>query len=166
MAQWIPKTAWKVANLNKRYGTPYMSKGYAALDPQCSLDAYASLQHNVSAETIRNAVTAIGGAAAGAVVIDVRNEAERRRQPILSTAVVALHPHDILSGAAGPILPADQARAELFVLASEMQRAANTCAALRRWGYTNVSAVSATAVVEALAEAQASMPTAAAVSAP
>ncbi|KPA73166.1 putative mitochondrial hypothetical protein [Leptomonas pyrrhocoris] len=156
MAQWIPKTAWKVSNLNKRYGTPYMSKGHAALDPQHSLDAYASLLHNVSAEAIRNAIAAIGGLSAGAVVVDVRNEAERRQQPLISSAVVALHPHDILSGAAAPILPTDKNRAEVFVAASDSQRAVNTCAALRRWGYTNVSAVSASAVAEALADAQAS----------
>jgi rhodanese-related sulfurtransferase len=156
MAQWIPKTAWKVANLNKRYGTPYMTKGYAALDSQCSLDAYASLQHDVSAQAIRSAIAAVGGPDAGAVVIDVRSDAERRRQPIVASAVVALHPHDILSGAAAPVLPSNNSKAELFVLSSESQRAVNTCVALRRWGYTNVSAVSPSVVAEALAETQAS----------
>ncbi|KPI84655.1 hypothetical protein ABL78_6296 [Leptomonas seymouri] len=155
MAQWIPKTAWRVSNLNKRYGTLYMSKGYAALDPQCGLDAYASLQHNVSSEAVRKLIAANGGLSAGAVVIDVRSEAERRQQPIVSSAVVALHPHDILSGAAGPILPSHKSRAEMFVVASESQRAVNACAALRRWGYKNVLAVSASAAMEALTEAEA-----------
>lgn len=148
MAQWIPKTAWKASNLNKRYGTQYMSTGYAALDQQSSLDTYATLQSSVSAETIRKAVAA---AAAGAVVIDVRTAAQRQQLPLIGAAVVALHPHDVLSGAAGPLLPSDRSRAEMFVLAAESQRAANMCAALRRWGYTNVSAVSAAAVAEALA---------------
>lgn len=148
MAQWIPKTAWKVSNLNKRYGTPYMSTGYAQLDPQSNLAAYAALQSSVSAEAIRNAVTA----ASGAVVIDVRTAIEQRRNPLSGAAVVALHPHDILSGAAGPVLPQDKSRAEMFVVASESQRAANACAALRRWGYANVSAVSVSAVAEALGE--------------
>ncbi|KAK7198319.1 hypothetical protein NESM_000789800 [Novymonas esmeraldas] len=153
MAQWIPKTAWKVSNLNKRYGTPYVMGGYGSLEPQRSLDAYTSLQHTVTSAAVRKACLAAGNASLGAVVIDVRSAPERRLRPLLSPSVVALHPHDVLSGAACPILPSNKEAAEMFVVASEAQRAVNTCTALRRWGYSRVSAVSVDAVSEALVSA-------------
>lgn len=154
MAQWIPKTAWKVSNLNKRYGTPYVTQGYAALEPGCSLDAYAAAQHTVPATAVAKVLRAVADASPGAVVIDVRSEPERRLRPLASAAVVPLHPHDVLSGAANPILPRSAAGAELFVVAVEPQRAVNTCTALRRWGFSNVSAVSVDAVADAIAAAE------------
>ncbi|CAG9567656.1 conserved hypothetical protein [Leishmania major strain Friedlin] len=154
MAQWIPKTAWKVSNLNKRYGAPYVAKGYASLDPRCSLDAYSSFQQTVTSADMKKALLSIDSTSSGALVIDVRSEPERRLRPLLSPAIVALHPHDILSGAACPILPSNKERAEMFVVASEAQRAVNACTALRRWGFSRVTAVSVDAVSEAIAAVQ------------
>ncbi|GET85608.1 hypothetical protein, conserved [Leishmania tarentolae] len=154
MAQWIPKTAWKVSNLNKRYGAPYVAKGFPSLDPKCSLDAYCSLQQTVTSADVKRALFSIGCTSSGALVIDVRSEPERRLRPLLSPAIVALHPHDILSGAACPILPSNKEMAEIFVVASEAQRAVNACTALRRWGFAGVSPVSVEAVSEAIAAVQ------------
>ncbi|KAG5487442.1 hypothetical protein LSCM1_07395 [Leishmania martiniquensis] len=152
MAQWIPKTAWKVSNLNKRYGAPYVAKGYTSLDPECSLDAYSSLQKTITSADVRKVLLSTSCASSGALVIDVRSEPERRLQPLLSPAIVALHPHDILSGAACPILPSNKKTAEMFVMASEAQRAVNTCTALRRWGFSRVFVVSVGAVLRAIEE--------------
>ncbi|AIN95333.1 hypothetical protein LPMP_040060 [Leishmania panamensis] len=160
MAQWIPKTAWTVSNLNKRYGVQYVTKGYASLDPKCNLDAYTSLQHTVTSSYLKKALLSISCTSPGALVIDVRSEPERRLRPLMFSAIVALHPHDILSGAACPILPSNKEKAEIFVMASEAQRAVNTCTALRRWGFSSVSAVSVDAVSAVIAVAQKSAGTA------
>ncbi|KAG5511608.1 hypothetical protein JKF63_07204 [Porcisia hertigi] len=150
MAQWIPKTAWKVSNLNKRYGPSYVTKGYVSLDPECSINAYSSLQSTKTSVDVRKALLSTGCTPSGPLLIDVRSASERRLRPLLSPKIVTLHPHDILSGAARPILPTDVESAELFVIASEMQRAVNTCTALRRWGFSNVSAVSVDSVWEVI----------------
>ncbi|KAG5512147.1 hypothetical protein GH5_07625 [Leishmania sp. Ghana 2012 LV757] len=154
MAQWIPKTAWMVSNLNKRYGLPYVAKGYTSLDPECSLDAYSSLQQTMTSADVKKALLSTRCASSGALVIDVRSEPERRLRPLLSPVIVALHPHDILSGAACPILPSNKEMAEMFVMASEAQRAVNTCTALRRWGYSRVFVVNVDAVSGAIEEAR------------
>ncbi|EPY24911.1 hypothetical protein AGDE_11863 [Angomonas deanei] len=147
MAQWIPKTAWKVSNLNKRYGTPYLSGGkYPHLQPELQLESYAvslggktdqvSIQKKILAALTPN--PAGGNPYPGAVVIDLRDLSERTLEPLESPAVVSLHHHDLLSGAALPILPRDKANAELFLVSPNSQRAVNSMTALRQWGYRKV----------------------------
>lgn len=148
MAQWIPKTAWKVSNLNKRYGQQYLTKGYKG--EGATLDAYAALHRDSSLaeDGVGKRLAALLGTSSatarnpfpGAVVLDLRDVPERRLRPLsASPLVAAVHPHDLISGAAAPILPSSKAEAELFVVASDTQRAVNGSAALRRMGYARVS---------------------------
>ncbi|EPY35878.1 hypothetical protein STCU_00074 [Strigomonas culicis] len=158
MAQWIPKTAWKVSNLNKRYGTPYVAGGHSstqtadhALAAYYSLHTDKVLQSDLSKKILAalQPDPATGNRYPGAVVIDLRDRAERRHQPLPPAAALALHPHDILSGAAVPLLPS-KGEAELFLVAANRQRAVNTSAALRRWGYSRITVVSYDVASEAM----------------
>nr|7AOI_Bb Chain Bb, mL94 [Trypanosoma brucei] len=83
----------------------------------------------------------------GIFVIDVRDPGERKLNPVPRS--VALHHHDLLSGASCPILPQQKSAAELFVLASNESRGLNSAAALRRWGYDSVVQVDYNTLVEA-----------------
>ncbi|CUG93851.1 Hypothetical protein, putative [Bodo saltans] len=67
--------------------------------------------------------------------IDLRDEADRTILPL--PFAVAIHHHDVLSGACKPLLPADK-NVEIFVISTNRQRAVNGFNALRRWGYENV----------------------------
>ncbi|ESL08773.1 hypothetical protein TRSC58_03519 [Trypanosoma rangeli SC58] len=129
MAQWIPKTAWRVSNLNKRYGPSYLTAGHI---PLSTFDRAPSLY---DAMTLQAKLSG----AEGLVMIDVRDFAERHRHPI--PGAVALHPHDLLSGAACPILPQQKEAAELFLVTSSGQRGLCSSTALQRWGYNNVVVV-------------------------
>lgn len=69
--------------------------------------------------------------------IDVRDSGEQECCRL--RRAVALHYHDLLSGACNEILPSDKG-SELVVFAAHRQRAVNAFNALRRWGYHNVIA--------------------------
>lgn len=170
MAQYVPKTAWKVSNLTKRYGAGFVglnsgrpmaggSKEYFVASRQPSkfiLDSegYNSKSYSASQleERIAAAIHANSGerritgeekqppsspaaAAAACSFIDLRDDAERTMLPF--PFAVALHHHDLLSGACRPLLPTDVS-SEIFVIATARQRAVNGFNALRRWGYANV----------------------------
>lgn len=149
MAQWVPKTAWRVSNLNKRYGQPYVTRGnFFSEQTECYSASYASAFHQKRArekiiEACRAAQKTNAGqtsareALPGTCLIDVRDASERRR--ITLPLAVPVHPHDLLSGAALPLLPWDKNQAKLFVVASTDQRGVNALAALRRWGYNDVN---------------------------
>ncbi|KAH9601289.1 hypothetical protein LSM04_000142 [Trypanosoma melophagium] len=137
MAQWIPKTAWKVSNLNKRYGPSYITSGYSSdtiFGRVQTMHDSLKLQQTLSSQK-------------GLVMIDVRDSSERRLHPV--PGAVALHHHDLLSGAACPILPPQKEESELFIVTSSQQRGVNSCMALRRWGYENVSIIDYASLVEA-----------------
>ncbi|KEG13420.1 hypothetical protein DQ04_01011030 [Trypanosoma grayi] len=136
MAQWIPKTAWKVSNLNKRYGPSYITSEYA-LD---SVVGSTKTVHDV--QKMRQMMSG----QKGVVVIDVRDSVERKLYPVPGS--VAIHHHDLLSGAACPILPQQKERSELFIVASNQQRGFNCSAALRRWGYDNLFLVDYRSLVD------------------
>lgn len=147
MAQWIPKTAWKITNLNKRYGQPYVTRGGASGADGPVMDAYASLhgetllgKDEVQRRLKAHMATAEKQQFPGALVLDLRDSSERRLRPLsFSELVISAHPHDLMSGAVAPILPYDKQAAELFLVATETQRGVNASAALRRMGYRNVS---------------------------
>lgn len=160
MAQWIPKTAWKVTNLNKRYGQQYMTRGSkgdgAALEAYASLNGQSLLAKDELRKRLR--VIAAGGGNAtqrnpfpGAVVLDLRDSSEQRLHPLnFSPLVVSVHPHDLISGAVAPILPHDTNATELFLVATATQRAVIASASLRHMGYHNVSIVDVETVQAAL----------------
>ena len=171
MAQWIPKTAWKLSNLNKVYGVgeiglhvqgagaagPYR-QGVAAPVP-FHAQAYYPVPH-VGAVADSNAVTTT--AAAGSIdqeqlamlkrayeahvpFIDVRDEHEIAQKALKHA--LQLHHHDLLSGACNHILPRDRRRARLVVFSSSQQRSVNAYRALRRWGFQSVVIADAAAVL-------------------
>lgn len=177
MAQWIPKTAWKISNLNKRYGQQYALLGAAGRDSLSEAESYAAsfattAAHQKSArEKLRKILKSCRRKTGenffpGSCIIDVREQVEQQQFPLTfyrssspysaasssftsdtasySSLVVSLHPHDLLSGAAAPLLPGNKRESVLFVLADSNgenkfleQRAINALAALRRWGYHN-----------------------------
>ncbi|EAN96123.1 hypothetical protein C3747_284g20 [Trypanosoma cruzi] len=137
MAQWIPKTAWRVSNLNKRYGPSYITSG----DVPLSTFGRAPIVYD--ATMLKKKLSC----AEGLVMIDVRDALEQQRYPV--PCAVALHHHDLLSGAACPILPREKESSELFIIASNLQRGVNSSTALQRWGYSNVFLVDYESLVEA-----------------
>lgn len=137
MAQWVPKTAWKVSNLNKRYGPSYITSGYASP----GTFNYAPFAHTT--DSLKKKLSA----SKGLVMIDVRDLAERRRHPVPNA--VPIHHHDLLSGAACPILPRQKEISELFIITSNRQRGVNSSNALHRWGYENVFVLEYSSLVEA-----------------
>eukprot|EP00796_Vickermania_ingenoplastis_P010661 gene10661-7407_t len=145
MAQWIPKTAWKVSNLNKRYGQQYLLGGSrASLDEDNHLVSYATALHQKMArekvaEVLSSSMHHRGNPLPGSCLIDVRDDSERRSFPLPPQSAVPIHPHDLLSGAAAPLLPWNKDECELFVISASPQRAVNSLAALRRWGYSRAS---------------------------
>jgi rhodanese-related sulfurtransferase len=91
---------------------------------------------NIAKRLQASAARVDASSSSGAVsFIDLRDEADREILPL--SFAVALHHHDVLSGACKPLLPADK-NAELFVISTHRQRAVNGFNALRRWGYENV----------------------------
>lgn len=153
MAQWIPKTAWKVTNLNKRYGQQYVTRGTLSSNAEHSLVSYASATHQEETrdEVLKSFMerrSAPENPLPGTCFIDVRDDAERRQFPLSSELAVPLHPHDILSGAANPLLPWQKEKSELFVISSSSQRAVNALAALRRWGYRHSHVIDYDAATE------------------
>ncbi|KAH8604239.1 hypothetical protein ERJ75_001754600 [Trypanosoma vivax] len=136
MAQWIPKTAWKVSNLNKRYGPSYDISGLA------SSWIYGHTGATFDGKSLRERLSRRGCSP----IIDLRDCAERSLYPVEGS--VALHHHDLLSGAACPILPQKKESAELYVLASSEQKGVNAVTALRRWGYDNVIYIDYNTLVE------------------
>jgi hypothetical protein len=154
MAQYIPKTAWKVNNLAKRYGagfvglhnqrTPVSPPGFFASTTQPNTFMFDSEGYNskmYDAQQLQSRVASAMQVAAGrratssSSFIDLRDETERQMLPL--PFAVSLHHHDLLSGACQPLLPTDTS-VEIFVIASARQRAVNGFNALRRWGYHNV----------------------------
>mgnify|MGYP001576593424 CR=1 FL=1 len=145
MAQWVPRTAWRVANLNKTYGAAYvglqsteapvtgsflsvtLTRPMAALFPGREESSRTNLIKQLAAKQIP--------------FIDLRDEIPRRHEPIVATKslphVMALHPHDLLSGACREILPVDR-NAILVVVADTERRAAAGFDALKRQGYCNI----------------------------
>lgn len=174
MAQWIPKTAWKVSSLNKRYGPQYSLKPNQAknifVGDECTLDARSTDTGESSrAKVVAQLANIVSGKPQPSTTqlnrgnvyksvsfIDTRPSAERRLMPLDSNVAVALHPHDILSGAAVPILPWNKAETELFVVSSEAQRSANVCSALNRFGYTRVHTISYHSAMDLIKRAWAS----------
>ncbi|CCW66643.1 unnamed protein product [Phytomonas sp. Hart1] len=158
MAQWIPKTAWKVSNLNKRYGRQYLLKGYPNLESgESFLSSYTSLHDEKSLgkasmrEKIMKALQINEETPfPEAFIIDLRDRSEREHEPLNSRAVLVLHVHDILSGAALPILPERKSQTEIFLVASNAQRGVNGAAAIRRWGYQNVSVLDAATICDVI----------------
>lgn len=155
MAQWIPKTAWRVSNLNKRYGQQYVVRGaIGSEEPEHYLASYGlvmnqqhgshekllkSLRKTMYGENNNKSVKDANSPLVATCLIDVRDFTERQQKPLSTSMVVPLHPHDILSGAANPILPSNKRDSELFVISSSTQRGVNALAALRRWGYTRTA---------------------------
>lgn len=185
MAQWIPKTAWKVSNLNKRYGEQYVVQGaigggeVSSLGSSVVAFAAAAIHQKKAREKFFKTLKlsrerTLENPFPGSCLIDVREQREQLQFPLtlcstfsssaagttaspqpffsqrasssFSSLIISLHPHDILSGAAAPLLPRNKRKAELFVVASSMgggttmnppQRAMNALAALHRWGYRN-----------------------------
>lgn len=177
MAQWIPKTAWKVSNLNKRYGVQYMQGGYGPqVEPVLSAySAAGTTQSRVAQDLLMAALDSCAASASSDVfVMDLRDAAARRYAPLSSSAISPLHPHDVLSGAVLPLLPRNRDTARIFLItdtedhhsnphggtektsASTSARAINVSAALRRWGYQDIIPVEGSAValrLQALATA-------------
>eukprot|EP00331_Platyophrya_macrostoma_P008871 CAMPEP_0176415434 /NCGR_PEP_ID=MMETSP0127-20121128/5807_1 /TAXON_ID=938130 /ORGANISM="Platyophrya macrostoma, Strain WH" /LENGTH=154 /DNA_ID=CAMNT_0017795435 /DNA_START=66 /DNA_END=530 /DNA_ORIENTATION=- len=153
MAQFVPKTAWKVNNLTQRYGAAFVgTKVQSPQDffsstrqPQKYVVASESFnsKHYSSTELSKKLQEALRQFA----LIDVRDEPEARHAPIKGST--QLHHHDILSGACLPLLPRDR-NAEIFVVASARQRSVNAFNALHRLGYENVVVMDAEAAFRAL----------------
>nr|CCD11995.1 unnamed protein product [Trypanosoma congolense IL3000] len=137
MSQWVPKTAWKVSNLNKRYGPGYVTSGFT------TKGKYGVTGMLFNTHKLRERLSSTRDI----VIIDVRDAAERRFCPV--SCSVALHYHDLLSGAACPILPQQKEASELFILSNDERRGFNSAAALRRWGYNNVTSVDYKTLIEA-----------------
>lgn len=160
MAQWVPKTAWRVCNLNKRYGQPYLLGGNAISEEADQyLASYATMASR-STKAKSKALRVIAAAhnvsqlnpTPGTCVIDVRQHSERKELPLSSSLVVPLHPHDILSGAANPLLPYDKVKTKLFIVSSSTQRGVNVLSSLRRWGYHQCTVVDYTFAFDLLSE--------------
>lgn len=138
MAQYIPKTAWRVSNLSKRYGSAnvhspsYFPSRHVSPTSVLSVEAGNSKQYDAAALLERYNERRVS-------FLDVRDAVEQRVEPLRSA--VPLHLHDILSGAAKYVLPT-QKEAEVVVVVSGAvgsQRGANAFHALRRWGYENIT---------------------------
>lgn len=130
MAQWVPRTAWKLSNLNKRYGYSFLgvfAKGVGASEvPR----GFACRQPSTASEALLKNLYL-----KGVPFIDVRDPGEAALRPISGS--VSLHLHDLVSGACCSILPEDRT-SEIVVFASLHQRAVNAYNALKYWGYDNV----------------------------
>lgn len=177
MAQWIPKTAWKISNLNKRYGQQYALLGAVGEDRLSETESYVAsfariaVHQKAIREKLLKALKSCRTKTEenffpGSCIIDVREQVDQQQFPLTfsrsisphsattsslssetafyPSLVVSLHPHDLLSGAAGPLLPGNKRKSVLFVLADSNyenkfseQRAVNALVALRRWGYHN-----------------------------
>ncbi|CCW65832.1 unnamed protein product [Phytomonas sp. EM1] len=154
MSQWIPKTAWKVSNLNKRYGQQYIPKGYpVAQGGELLSSSHTSLydERALKKECVgENFMTTLKVSDANllseATIIDLREHSVSQREPLGLPSVLVLHLHDLLSGAALPLLPERKAQSELFLVAPNTHRAMNGAIGMRRWGYSNVSIVNAATI--------------------
>ena len=147
MAQWIPKTAWKANNLNKRYGFDFVgvfspgSKVPGTSVPPPNFFSSTSQPQRYVLDEFRNTRCYTNAEIAQKYFteqrpfLDVRDDVERQFEPLKNA--VGAHHHDLLSGAMCPVLPNDRS-SEIFVVASSRQRGVNGFNALRRWGYTNV----------------------------
>jgi hypothetical protein len=145
MAQWIPKTAGLVNNLNKRYGHGYVGlvTKAAAAGPPNFFSSTKQPQRYILDEFLNSRCYSNDELARKYFVeqrpfLDLRDVAERQFEPL--TNAFAAHHHDLLSGALVPILPVDKS-SEIFVVASSRQRGVNGFNALSRWGYQNVVVV-------------------------
>lgn len=142
MAQWIPKTAWRAASLNKSYGPQSIGLNLDVHSSEKSKSFFVSTaqpQRRFSFESANSKhyheARVREKYLAGVPFLDLRGELEQKQDPL--TLAAPLHVSDILSGACVHILPEDK-QAEIFVIASNAQRAVNGFNALRRWGYHNV----------------------------
>lgn len=153
MAQYVPKTAWKVNNLTQRYGAAFVgTKVQSPTDffsstkqPQkyvLQSESFNSKHYNAN-ELQKKLLDASKKFA----LIDVRDSREAQFAPI--AGAVHVHHHDVLSGACVPLLPSDRS-AEMFVVADARQRSVNTFNALQRLGYSNVVVMDSAAAFNAL----------------
>ena len=141
MAQWVPKTAWRLTNLNKRYGPAYLGLGpqppntFAATEQPTKfvLESEGFNSKHYSSSELREKYNC-----GNVAFIDLRSKHEQCALPLLKAT--ALHPHDLLSGACNAILPQNK-EAELFLVATNRRRCVNGFNALRRWGFANVVVV-------------------------
>jgi hypothetical protein len=158
MAQWIPKTQWRLSNLNKLYGLseiglhnagkasgfrpgpqrdgPFMGMPYRpvpAVRKQAAGQTEAPSAFDEQREMLQRAYDA------EVPFVDIRDEYEVSRSPLRKALV--FHHHDLLSGACNDILPPARKEAHLVLVASTEQRAVNGFKALRRWGFRNVVVV-------------------------
>jgi hypothetical protein len=145
MAQWIPKTAGVTNNINKRYGHAFLGliNKRTAPGPPNFFSSTQQPQRYVLEEFQNSRCYSAGELAAKYFTeqrpfLDLRDEPEKVFEPLSRAA--PMHHHDLLSGAAVPILPADK-NSEIFVVASSRQRGVNGFNALVRWGYKNIVVV-------------------------
>jgi hypothetical protein len=145
MAQWVPKTAWRISNINKQYGVGHVGLETGAVAKNTAPVPFLAATAQPTRAVWGDAGSSGGASEAallqrlyrrGAPFIDLRDADEAARFPLRNA--VALHHHDLLSGACCDVLPADKDGAELVIFASGRQRAVNGFNALRRWGYHNV----------------------------
>lgn len=153
MAQYIPKTAWKVNNIAHRYGAAYVGLGkvqpnFFASTRQPSQFFIASEGFNSKHYTPAQLQERVSTALQNSALIDLRDRYEREADPL--TNALELHHHDVLSGACCPLLPSDKST-ELIVVAAARQRAVNGFNALQQWGYHNVVVVDSQALKGAAA---------------
>ena len=163
MAQWIPKTAWRMNNLNRTYGVAELGLHTTApglragvpRPPPFFAAPYRPVRAVLSATGSSAAAASEMDAARAALkraydaqvpFIDLRDEYDVAQKPVQRALV--LHPHDLLSGACNEILPQDKANALIVVFAASEQRAVNGLRALRRWGYENVVVTSDAVVAD------------------
>lgn len=153
MAQWIPKTAWRVSSLNKRYGKQYTFGGSPKpLEENALGFCTASQGIKVASNELETSLLSSQSSLSngGSIFIDIRSLPERQHKPLSSPLVVTLHAHDILSGAAIPVLPENKSTSKLYVVSTNVQRSVSTCIVLQRWGYLDVSYMDPCAVLRTL----------------
>jgi rhodanese-related sulfurtransferase len=158
MAQWVPKTAWRVVSLTRTYGPQEIGiaadhKGVAVKStapffamsiqkPLRALGFDSTTKGNLSNSALLKQL-----ARRKVPFVDLREDFAVRSSPI---AALPLHPHDLLSGACNDILPEDK-DAIIVVVADTHRRALSGFDALRRHGYDNVILSDTATAREALA---------------
>lgn len=160
MAQWIPKTSWRLSNLNKLYGLSEIGL-HNADKTQHVYKAGKQVPLPFLAVPVRPVPSAFrrkgnGAAAAGdddfsqlramlktaydaeVPFLDLRDEYDINQSGGPLKKALVLHHHDLLSGACNDILPQDRKNAHIVLIASSNQRAVNGFKALKRWGFDSV----------------------------
>jgi hypothetical protein len=156
MAQWIPKTAWRLQNLNSLYGTaniglhidgvtraklPYKAGPSQAVPLTVAVPFSQHTRGSGEASSSEGQQYLATAHRRGVPFLDLRDRFAAETSPVAGATPV--HVHDLLSGACNTILPKDR-DAEIVLVSDNHQRGLNAIRALQRWGFDRIILTNAT----------------------